>query len=165
MKFLGLTLASLGLASAASIATKVSYDGWQVYRVTVGDNKAKLKSVVNRLQLETWKGKIDSSAVVDVVVPPSQVDAFAASGLNSKLLHDDLGLSIADETSFGVYAAGIAPWHTFIYPRLMIYQQHPRLALPPLQMPLGSTHTTPLPTISNGSRILPPHTPTTPRCS
>jgi hypothetical protein len=42
IKFLAATLASLGLASAASVAKKVSYDDWKVYRVNVGSNAAKI---------------------------------------------------------------------------------------------------------------------------
>jgi carboxypeptidase A4 len=42
MKFLAATLASLGLASTASVAKKVSYDDWKVYRVNVGSNAAKI---------------------------------------------------------------------------------------------------------------------------
>ncbi|KAF2714342.1 hypothetical protein K504DRAFT_477890 [Pleomassaria siparia CBS 279.74] len=107
MKFLSLTLASLGLASAASVAnkvSKVSYDGWKVFRVNDGDT-AEFQAVVDNLQLKTWKGRVGHSAVVDVVVPPTQIEAFTSSGLDTKLMHDDLGASIADETNFPVYAS------------------------------------------------------------
>jgi hypothetical protein len=44
------------------------------------------------------------------MVPPSQVKDFEASTeeIETKLMHDNLGLSIADEDTFGVYA-GIYP--------------------------------------------------------
>lgn len=111
MKLLSLTLASLGLASAATVVRPVSYDGWKVYRVVVGDNSAKLSEVMSKLQLKTWKGKVETSDVVDVVVPPTQIEAFVSSteALNTKLMHDDLGVSIAEETNFSVYASGIYP--------------------------------------------------------
>lgn len=111
MKFLGVTLASLGLASAATVAKKVNYDDWKVYRVNVGNNAAKLNDVVSKLQLELWKGKPSTSSVVDVMVPPSQVNAFEAStsDIETKVMHDNLGLSITDEDTFHVYAAGAAP--------------------------------------------------------
>ncbi|CAO2652034.1 Nn.00g003170.m01.CDS01 [Neocucurbitaria sp. VM-36] len=111
MKFLGVTLASLGLASAATVTKKVTYDDWKVYRVNVGSNTAKFNDLVSKLQLETWKGKPASSDVVDVMVPPSQVLDFETSteGIETKVMHENLGLSIADEESFGVYAAGLAP--------------------------------------------------------
>lgn len=110
MKLLTLGLASLGLTSAASITTKVNYDGWKAYRVNVGDDNAKFSKVVSDIGLETWKGRADSSAVVDVVVAPSQLEAFekAAKELNVELMHDNLGESIAAEADFPVYA-GIYP--------------------------------------------------------
>ena len=110
MKLLSVALASVGLACAASVSKKVSYDDWKVYRLNVGSNAAKVSDVVNKLQLELWKGKPSSSSVVDVMVPPSQVEDFEAStaDIEIKLMHDNLGLSIADEESFGVYA-GILP--------------------------------------------------------
>lgn len=106
MKLLGVALASLGFASAASVTKKVSYDDWKVYRVNVGSNAAKFGDVMSRLQLETWKGKPASSDVVDVMVPPSQIADFESStaGIETRVMHENLGLSIADEQSFGVYA-------------------------------------------------------------
>ena len=106
MKFLGVALASLGLVSAASVTKKVSYDDWKVYRVNVGSNTAKFNDVVSKLQLEIWKGKPASSDVVDVMVPPSQVRDFETSteDIETKVMHENLGLSIADEETFGVYA-------------------------------------------------------------
>ncbi|KAF2850345.1 hypothetical protein T440DRAFT_397318 [Plenodomus tracheiphilus IPT5] len=113
MKFLGLAFASLGLASAATVAKKVSYDDWKVYRVNVGSNTAKFNDVVSKLKLETWKGKPASSDVVDVVVPPTQISAFEAStaDIETRVMHENLGLSIADESNdaFAVAAAGAAP--------------------------------------------------------
>jgi carboxypeptidase A4 len=110
MKFLGVALTSLSLASAASVTKKVSYDDWKVYRVNVGSNAARVGDVVSKLQLELWKGKPESSSVVDVLVPPSQVKDFEASteDIETRVMHDNLGLSIADEDTFGVYA-GIYP--------------------------------------------------------
>jgi carboxypeptidase A4 len=110
MKFLGITLTSLGLASAASVAKKVSYDDWKVYRVNVGSNAAKISDVMSKLQLELWKGKPASSDVIDVMVPPSAIRDFEAStaDVETSVMHDNLGLSIADENSFSVYA-GTSP--------------------------------------------------------
>ena len=110
MKLLGVTLASLGLASAATVAKKVSYDDWKVFRVNVGSDAAKLQDVMTKLQLELWKGKPESSDVVDLMVPPSAVKDFEAStqSFETKLMHDNLGASIANEHSFSVYA-GIFP--------------------------------------------------------
>lgn len=113
MKFLGVTLASLGLVSAATVAKKVSYDDWKVYRVNVGSNSAKLENVMSKLQLELWKGKPATSDVVDLMVPPTAVQDFEASttDFETKIMHDNLGLSIANETTFSTYAGTYAPHH------------------------------------------------------
>jgi carboxypeptidase A4 len=106
MKFIGVALASLGLASAATVTKKVSYDDWKVYRMNVASNSAKVNDVVSKLDLQLWKGKPSSSDVVDVMVPPSQIKDFEAStsDVETRVMHDNLGLSIADEDTFSVYA-------------------------------------------------------------
>merc|ERR1712032_1499147 len=97
MKLFAVALASLGLVSAATVPKKVSYANWKVYRVNVGEDNAKLSSVVESLKLQTWKGKVATSKVVDVMVPPSQISEFEASteGLSTEVMHEDLGLSIS----------------------------------------------------------------------
>ena len=111
MKFLGVTLASLGLASAATVAKKVSYDDWKVFRVNVGSDAAKIDKMMSKLQLELWKGKPASSDVVDVMVPPSAVKDFETSteDVETQLMHDNLGLSIAGEQDFSIYAGTFTP--------------------------------------------------------
>jgi len=106
MKLLGITLASLCFISAATVTKKVSYDDWKVYRVNVGSNTDKFMGVVDKLKLETWKGKPATSDVVDVMVPPSQISDFEAStaDIDTAVMHENLGLSIADEDVFSVYA-------------------------------------------------------------
>ncbi|KAF1936293.1 hypothetical protein EJ02DRAFT_414262 [Clathrospora elynae] len=118
MKFLSVTLASLGLASAASLAStkKVSYDDWKVYRVNVGSKAAEIETLMSSLKLELWKGKPASSDVVDIMVPPAVIKDFEAStaDIQTHIMHENLGLSIADENaSFGTYAAGAAPSATW----------------------------------------------------
>lgn len=156
MKFLGVTLASLGLASAAAVSKKVSYDDWKVYRVNVGSNAAKLSDVMSKLQLEAWKGKPATSSIVDVMVPPAQVKDFesSAADIEFKVMHENLGASIADEETFGVYAGKSPINETRLWRWLMPYQPDLHRTLP------GSTHTIRSLTIINGSPILQLHTPT-----
>lgn len=108
MRLLAFGLSSVGLAAAASIATtaKVNYDGWRVYRVNVGDKTAEFAKVVSDIGLEIWKGKADKSPVVDVMVSPSQLEAFEKESgeLEVKLMHEDLGSSIFAEADFPAYA-------------------------------------------------------------
>jgi carboxypeptidase A4 len=89
MKFLAVSLASLALASAAAVTKKANYDNYKVYRVDVGEDSNKLGSVIDKLQLSTWKGKVGSSKVVDVVVPPARILDFEAgvNGLSTKVLY------------------------------------------------------------------------------
>jgi carboxypeptidase A4 len=106
MKFAGVALASLGLVSAASVTKGVSYDDWKVYRINVGSNAAKIEDAVTKFHLGLWKGKPSTSEVVDVMVPPAQIKDFEAftQGVETKVMHENLGLSIADEQAFGAYA-------------------------------------------------------------
>ncbi|KAF2272357.1 uncharacterized protein EI97DRAFT_212145 [Westerdykella ornata] len=105
-----LGLASLGFASAASVATQVDYTGWKVYRVNVGHNNAQFSKAVQDVGVETWKGKAESSDVVDVMVAPTQIDAWekAVADFEVKVMHDDLGQSIAAEGDFPVYISATA---------------------------------------------------------
>jgi hypothetical protein len=155
MKFLGVTLASLGFASAASVAKKVSYDGWKVYRINVGSSAANISNVVSKLQLELWKGKPASSDVVDVMVPPSAVKDFEAStsDIETSVMHSNLGLSIAEENSFSVYI-GKASHRTAQYG--CGAKEEPQSVL--LRVRPGSTRTIRSLITCNGSRTLRLHT-------
>jgi hypothetical protein len=108
MKHLTVITSWLSLASAATVAKpqKVSYDGYKVFRVSVGDQVAKVNDVVSSLGLTTWKGAPKAGAFADIVVPPTKIDAFAdrIAGLDATTMHDDLGASIAEESNFHVYA-------------------------------------------------------------
>ncbi|KAH8899090.1 zinc carboxypeptidase [Thozetella sp. PMI_491] len=94
-------------AAAAVQQAKVSYDGYKVFRVAVGDEVAKVNGIVEKLGLTTWKGAPRANAMADIVVPPAQLEAFNAEigDMQSITMHEDLGASIAEESNFGVYAA------------------------------------------------------------
>jgi carboxypeptidase A4 len=112
MKFLAaVSLASLTLVDALVAPRSVSYDGWKVYRVNVGENRSKLKDVVSGLQLGTWKGSVDTSDIVDVMVAPTQIQKFEAEtkNIDTAVMHEDLGASISEETSFTTYAGKLSP--------------------------------------------------------
>jgi carboxypeptidase A4 len=107
MKVLYATLPILSLATAAAVTNKANYDDWKVYRVNTGSSDtAKLTEIVKKLQLQPWKGNPESSALVDVMVPPSKVSEFEAStvDIETQIMHQNLGLSIADEEAYEVYA-------------------------------------------------------------
>lgn len=105
MKLLAVSLASLALASGAAVTKQASYDNFKVYRVDVGEHANQLGSIIDKFGLSTWKGKVGISKVIDVVVPPSYILDFEAGvqGMSTRVLHENLGASIADEQTFGVY--------------------------------------------------------------
>lgn len=106
MKVLALALACAALTSAVSVPPKVTYDGFKVYRVSVGSKVAAVKSMISKLQLESWTGKPKADGVIDLMVPPTQVEKFEAdtADLSIEVMHEDLGLSIAEESQVSVYA-------------------------------------------------------------
>ncbi|KAL2152219.1 hypothetical protein VTH82DRAFT_5403 [Thermothelomyces myriococcoides] len=102
----------LALASAVAVRSPQwkSYDGYKVVRLTVGEDVAKVSDIISRLGLETWKGKVRAGAVADVVIPPSKISAFVneTAGMEAVTMHEDLGASIAAESTFHTYVAGSA---------------------------------------------------------
>ncbi|KAL2195240.1 carboxypeptidase [Corynascus similis CBS 632.67] len=101
---------ALASAAAAQAPQRRSYDGYKVVRLTVGQDVAKVNGIIDRLGLTTWKGKPRAGAAADIVIPPSQADAFVAetTGMEAVTMHEDLGASIAQESTFHIYAAGSA---------------------------------------------------------
>ena len=102
-----------GLLAAASGTDlrerKVSYDGYKVLRVAVGDDASLIKDIVAELSLTTWKGAPKANAPADIVVPPEQISAFHSriAEINVTTLstmHEDLGAAMAEESSFETYA-------------------------------------------------------------
>ena len=109
MKFPILALSGLvSLASAAAVQTsqRKSYDGFKVFRLAVGQDAAKVSGIIEKLDLTTWMGAPRAGKNSDIVVPPAQVSAFAAAtaGMSIVTMHEDLGRSIDDQTTFSAYA-------------------------------------------------------------
>ena len=97
----------LQFAGAAVLQQReVSYDGYKVFRLAVGDDVEKITSIVDKLGLSTWKGAPRAGAMADIVVPPEILDSFKSetAGIESFTMHEDLGASISDESKFSVYA-------------------------------------------------------------
>ncbi len=64
----------LHLAGAATLQPqKVSYDGYKVFRVAVGEDAERLTGIISKLGLKTWKGAPKAGATADVVVPPRRL--------------------------------------------------------------------------------------------
>jgi hypothetical protein len=156
MKVTSVVSLCLGFASAATAATAVSYDGYKVVRVAVGDNVAKLNGIIAKLGLDTWKGRPKAGSFADIVVPPNQIPAFDAetSEMDVTIMHPDLGASIAAESDFAIYAGRyiIFEYLFFILMlsennsrecKLLVVQVISRLRRPP-SVPEGSPSIIPL---------------------
>lgn len=96
----GITLASV----------KVSYEGAQAIRIPVGNDVTPLRNIIRELSLPTWKGMkagiIKPNTDVDLVVPADKLEEFinATSTMNTHVMHENLGLSIANEGMTTGYA-------------------------------------------------------------
>ena len=88
-----LVLLSVGLLLAL-VEAKVSYEGHQVLRVASTDYA---KDLIRRHSLSTWA---DDFGEIDVVVPPGFKEL---NELKPRMLHADLGRSIAEESQSEVY--------------------------------------------------------------
>jgi|SRR3569833_67328 len=109
MKIEGIASLSCFLAVAIAAALreqKVSYDGYKVVRVSVGDELSHINDIVAELGLTTWKGAPKANSPADIVVPPAQVAAFHSriDGLEAVTMHEDLGASMKAEGSYESYA-------------------------------------------------------------
>lgn len=94
------TLLGCALANPLAQDHKVTYDGFGVYRLPVGDDVSKMASLIENLGLETWKSFKKPGAYADVVVPPEKLSAFKeqTAGIEGvEVMHEDLAKSIAAE--------------------------------------------------------------------
>jgi carboxypeptidase A4 len=100
----------LVLSSTTGILAKVNYDGAKAMRIAVGEDVEPLMNLIQTLSLPVWKGLAQGvpkpNSHVDLVVPADKVDVFArlTAKMNTEVMHDDLGASIADEGNMDVYA-------------------------------------------------------------
>ncbi|KAM0475909.1 hypothetical protein ACHAPX_006791 [Trichoderma viride] len=118
MKSLALLSAFFASALAAVIhPPKVSYDGYKVFRLAVdNDNIDRINGVIEKLSLQTWQAAKKAGSFTDIVVEPSQLEAFNKEtfGLKTIVMHENLGASIADEAAFQPHAVGAvnSTWFT-----------------------------------------------------
>ncbi|KAK2741473.1 hypothetical protein FQN57_005606 [Myotisia sp. PD_48] len=113
MKLSTLLVSSLlsGGALATAVNKAVSYDGYKVVRVAMGeDNFQEVQKIIKSMDLETWKNPKKPGSHADIVVPPSQISKFdqLVGGMDTLVMHKDLGASIAGEAVVSAYKAGSA---------------------------------------------------------
>ena len=105
MKFLLAIPFLSALASAAAIAAKADYEGYQVVRLAVGADVAKVDALIEDLSLSTWNGNAKANSAVDVVVPKDKINDFkkTTGDLQPQVMHENLGASIAQESDYAEY--------------------------------------------------------------
>ena len=89
-------LAWLSLVTAATIRSPetTSYEGYKVYHIKTGRQSAQVRRELSKISHNVWETGSDH---IDVAIPPHEVATFEALGLSTRLLHDNLGSSIAKE--------------------------------------------------------------------
>jgi hypothetical protein len=97
MRF-GLNLLWLSLAAGATIRSPIAtpHDGSRVYRVKAGRSIATVHKRLEGIASDYWD---QAHGNLDVVIPRDQIEAFESLGLSTRLLHSNLGESIAKESA------------------------------------------------------------------
>lgn len=106
MKALVVLSTLVACGSARAVESKVSYDGYKVFRVPVVDDGSHIQSVMDTLKVISWQPPTRKGAFADIQVAPSQLEAFnkAMQGHEVITMHENLGNSIAEEGTFHAYA-------------------------------------------------------------
>lgn len=101
----------LATASAVAISSKVSYDGYKVFRVPSVSHAdaAKLEKVTADLGLQPWQTPFKKGTYNDIAVPPSKLSQFheLVGDMNPVVMHEDLGHAINEEGNYHTYAGEI----------------------------------------------------------
>ncbi|KAF3355744.1 hypothetical protein VDGD_05115 [Verticillium dahliae] len=96
MKFqttLGLLAA---LATSVIAEEKVHYDGYKVFRIEAHDDVADIHKQLEGLAT-TSVGCGGETDHVEIAIAPEDLEAFAALGLDAKVINEDLGEALAEE--------------------------------------------------------------------
>lgn len=109
MRLLYLTSLIFGVALSVVVPRKATYDGYKVVRLEIGEQLPKVEGLIEKLSLSTWNGSPKENSEVDIVIPADKVADFEAStaDLDSKVMHENLGASIAKEADYPVYAGNV----------------------------------------------------------
>lgn len=99
MKFvLNLALASLTAGVSIRSPSADLYEGTKVYHVKTGKQGADVLNRLIGLSHNVWESSSDH---IDVAIPRHEIARFEALGLETRVLHADLGASIASEAEMG----------------------------------------------------------------
>ncbi|KAH7367274.1 carboxypeptidase A5 [Plectosphaerella cucumerina] len=99
MKFISaFSAAAIGLL--ASTASARSYDGWKVLRIDTSSGEEAALKQLSSVSYDVWESGPEKD--IDIAVSPSQLALLEGLGLSFQVLHEDLGASIAAESSSDV---------------------------------------------------------------
>jgi hypothetical protein len=99
MKFISaFSAAAIGLL--ASTASARSYDGWKVLRIDTSSGEEAALKQLSSVSYDVWESGPEKD--IDIAVSPSQLGILEGLGLSFQVLHEDLGASIAAESSSNV---------------------------------------------------------------
>ncbi|KAJ4321617.1 hypothetical protein N0V94_002816 [Neodidymelliopsis sp. IMI 364377] len=92
-------LALTSLVVGTSVRSPIAnlYEGTKVYHVKTGSQVADVQKRLVELSHNIWESASDH---IDVAIPRHEVAKFEALGLNTRVLHANLGASIATEAEF-----------------------------------------------------------------
>ena len=90
--FQALSVTGFGVASAKPL----SYDGYKVLRVKTSGSLTSVQEKFPSLSYDVWETTRDH---IDVALSPAQLSEFNALGLDVHVMHEDLGASIAAEST------------------------------------------------------------------
>lgn len=91
-----LVLAAVTAAASVSVRSPSAalYEGAKVYRVRTGRQTAEVQKRFAGLSHDVWDSAYDH---IDIAIPRHEIAKFEALGLDTRVLHADLGASIAAE--------------------------------------------------------------------
>jgi hypothetical protein len=93
-------LTALAVAYGALAAPKEnkpkSYDGFKVFRINTHGKTPSIESKLESVPHQPWES---SHSHIDVVISPDNLSAFSDLGLDSSVMHEDLGKSISVEAT------------------------------------------------------------------
>jgi carboxypeptidase A4 len=104
MKLLAIViyLAPLAVASAVpKLERTITYDGYKAFRISTHHDAAIIKKKLSPLAAVPFNLNTDEH--LDVAIPPEEVTAFEALGLETEVIHENLGADIAEEGTFAPY--------------------------------------------------------------
>ncbi|CAP65163.1 uncharacterized protein PODANS_5_7330 [Podospora anserina S mat+] len=90
-------------AAAPKLERKMNYDGYKAYSIATHHNPAAIKAKLTKFAAIPFN--LDNDEHLDIAIPAEEVAAFEALGLETQLMHEDLGADIAEEGTFAPYTS------------------------------------------------------------